>query len=234
VARLLDRQRREQTTENVRVAGTLRKRLAPLSSPILSLASVSNQVWCGTRDGTLTVVSAESGDEMRTFTRAHAGAINAVSEIQGKVWSVGDDGKVCVWKPDEIGHDVGLIKLKEGMLQLGEKKLFRGTKAQWFVLYKQGCLEVFKCAGSAELVDTVDLTDASIECYPKKPLRFTIKTLEKPLTLQAKTELEAHEWIEELKLAITSASGKVLELDVCTTRAHCCDCIVCWCIGGRH
>ena len=190
--------------------GALRKRLPQLTAPIHSMAFVLNQVWCGLRDGTVTVVSAEryvvieldapcslanvyvcsSGDEIKSFSRAHSAAVTHVAEIGGKIWCGSTDGKITVWKPDEIGHDEGVVKLKEGVLsrQTGEKKLFRSWKAQWYSLFKQGYIEIYKGAGSAELVGQIDLKDATVEISAKKSLRFTIKSGDKPVTLQAKSE----------------------------------------------
>ena len=113
-----------------------------------------------------------------------------MAEIGGKIWCGSTDGKITVWKPDEIGHDEGVVKLKEGVLsrQTGEKKLFRSWKAQWYSLFKQGYIEIYKGAGSAELVGQIDLKDATVEISAKKSLRFTIKSGDKPVTLQAKSE----------------------------------------------
>ena len=211
-ARMLEHKRKQESAGNVQVSGSLMKHLteSDIPSPIQSMAFVMNQVWCGCKDGSIVICSAESGRLLRSYTQVHGKAVNVVHEVEGRIWSGGDDGWLMIWKVEDLLNEAeATTVLKEGVLQKGGKKkgLFGNWQSRYFRLFKNG--ELHFCKSQSEIGSSagiVPLKGASVEAS-KKSQRFEIRCADKTFLLQAKTDEEVAEWMEEIKRAILTVSG---------------------------
>eukprot|EP01096_Ripella_sp_DP13-Kostka_P001529 TRINITY_DN1180_c0_g1_i1.p1 TRINITY_DN1180_c0_g1~~TRINITY_DN1180_c0_g1_i1.p1 ORF type:complete len:945 (+),score=366.35 TRINITY_DN1180_c0_g1_i1:425-2836(+) len=213
------------------IKGDLRTQLKTNAVPggsFTCMLAVRNQIWCGDREGNISIFSTESGRLLMTYRTCHSGSVNVLLSVDQKVWSAGDDGNLIIWKVEDLVSETspdsalleGLFpinlssgsedkKKKEKKEKKEKKGLFgRKSKPRFVSVYGNGMLRLFKGVNAASGVDEeISLARAKLESKAKS--RFEICTADKKkIQLQAKSDEEVQQWMTEIVRIISRFSDK--------------------------